>query len=61
MNQYKFEVGQVYTIEFFQNKLNFTVTKINSKGVTLKNEDTRIELKDYKELDLGRMIVKHVI
>jgi hypothetical protein len=61
MNQYKFEVGQVYTIEFFENKLNFTVTKINSKGVTLKNEDTRIELKDYKELDLGRMIVKHVI
>lgn len=61
MNQYKFEVGQVYTIEFFQNKLNFTVTKINSKGVTLKNEETRIELKDYKELDLGRMIVKHVI
>lgn len=61
MNQYKFEVGQVYTIEFFENKLNFTVTKINSKGVTLKNEQTRIELKDYKELDLGRMIVKHVI
>ena len=61
MNQYKFEVGQVYTIEFFQNKLNFTVTKINSKGVTLKNEDTRIELKDYKELDLVIMIVKHVI
>ena len=45
----EFKVGQVYTIRFFDNKVDFTITKINSKGITLKNELTRIELKDYKD------------
>jgi|688.fasta_scaffold2525502_1 hypothetical protein len=57
----EFKVGQVYTIKFFDNKVDFTITKINSKGITLKNELTRIELKDYKESELQKMILKQVI
>jgi hypothetical protein len=57
----EFKVGQVYTIRFFDNKVDFTITKINSKGITLKNELTRIELKDYKESELQKMILKQVI
>jgi hypothetical protein len=56
-----FKVGQVFTIKFFDNNVDFTVTKINSKGITLKNEVTRIELKDYKESELQKMIIKQVI
>jgi len=58
MSQYQFEVGQVYTISFFGNNLEFKITKINSKGITLKNEATRIELKDYQAEDLSKIIVK---
>lgn len=60
MSNYKFEVGQVYTIRFFENEIEVTVTKINSKGVTLKNSVTCIELKDYKESELSKMIIKQV-
>jgi hypothetical protein len=60
MSNYKFEVGQVYTIRFFENEIDVTVTKINSKGVTLKNSVTCIELKDYKESELSKMIIKQV-
>ena len=56
-----FKEGQVYTIKFFDNSVDFTVTKINSKGITLKSEVTRIELKDYKESELRKMIIKQVI
>ena len=55
-----FKEGQVYTIKFFDNEIDFTIMKINSTGITLKNELTRIELKDYKESDLEKMIVKRV-
>jgi hypothetical protein len=55
-----YKVGQVYTIKFFDNEIDFTVTKVNSKGVTLKNALTRIELKDYKELELSKMVIKQV-
>jgi hypothetical protein len=60
MSNYTFEVGQVYTIRFFENEIDVTVTKINSKGVTLKNSVTCIELKDYKESELSKMIIKQV-
>lgn len=60
MSNYTFEVGQVYTIQFFENEIDVTVTKINSKGVTLKNSVTCIELKDYKESELSKMIIKQV-
>lgn len=56
-----FKEGQVYTIKFFDNEIDFKIIKINSKGVTLKSELTRIELKDYKESELQKMIVKRVI
>jgi hypothetical protein len=56
-----FKEGQVYTIKFFDNEIDFKVIKINSKGITLKNDLTRIELKDYKESELQKMIVKRVI
>lgn len=58
MSQYEFKVGQVYTIFFFENDIDFEITKINSKGITLKNALTRIELKDYAESDLSKIIVK---
>jgi hypothetical protein len=58
MSQYQFEVGQVYTISFFGNNLEFKITKINSKGISLKNEATRVELKDYQVEDLSKIIVK---
>jgi hypothetical protein len=60
MNQYKFEVGQFYQIEFFDMKIPFKVIKINSKGITLKNDLTRLELKDYKESDLEKMIIERL-
>jgi hypothetical protein len=41
-------------------KIPFKVIKINSKGITLKNDLTRIELKDYQESDLEKMIVEHL-
>lgn len=56
----EFKVGQVYTIKFFDNEVDFTITKINSKGITLKNELTRIELKDYKESELEKMIINRL-
>jgi hypothetical protein len=60
MSNYKFEIGQVYTVRFFENEIDVTVTKINSKGVTLKNSVTCIELKDYKESELQKMIIQQV-
>jgi hypothetical protein len=60
MSNYKFEIGQIYTIRFFENEIDVTVTKINSKGVTLKNSVTCIELKDYKESELQKMIIQQV-
>jgi len=56
-----FKEGQVYTIKFFDNEIDFKIIKINSKGVTLKNDHTRIELKQYKESELQKMIIKRVI
>jgi len=38
-------------------KLPFKIVKINSKGITLKNDLTRLELKDYKESELQKMII----
>jgi len=60
MTQYDFSLNQVYKIKFFDSILDFTITKINSKGVTLKNELTRIELKDYKEAELVKMIIERI-
>jgi hypothetical protein len=60
MSQYSFEVGQFYLIEFFDMKLPFKIVKINSKGITLKNDLTRLELKDYKESELQKMIIQQL-
>ncbi len=60
MSNYKFEIGQVYTVRFFENEIEVIVTKINSKGITLKNSMACIELKDYKESELAKMILKQV-
>jgi len=58
MSNYKFEVGQIYTIRFFDSQIDVTITKINSKGITLKNSIACIELKDYKEAELDKMIIE---
>lgn len=60
MSTSNFKIGEVYAIKFFENEIDFTVTKINSKGITLKNDLTRIELKDYKEEELRKMIIKQI-
>lgn len=60
MSQFNFSLNQVYKIKFFDSILDFTVTKINSKGITLNNEATRIVLKDYKEIELSKMIITQV-